>query len=220
MLSRPWSIIRIKDTVESVLVERLTDWQSVAEKVATQSVISAGVESAATSHQDTFTPPKLTPPPPPRTGSPHFTLKHPLMLPLLPLTLIFFSFSPSWNPITPAHAAQGNESCSIGDQRLQQGTYQFSSDCDAMWFCNSSSICDWKKCKRDDFPFGYWDNVTVPDKCSPGFFCPDEQDECQALLAVGSPCQLNRDGASCFLRSLDCGGRILMLWSSSLGGDI
>lgn len=140
-----------------------------------------------------------------RTGSTLFPRRplHPppnpdidLMI-LLPLTLLFFSTSSSWNPISilPALAAQGNESCNVGDQRLQQGTYQFSSDCDAMWFCNSSNICDWKTCKRDDFPFGYWENVTIPDKCPPGFFCPDEQDSCQPLLAVGSPCQLNRDGA-------------------------
>ncbi|KAI0081314.1 hypothetical protein K474DRAFT_1656818 [Panus rudis PR-1116 ss-1] len=106
----------------------------------------------------------------------------------LPLTLLFFSWG-----YESVHAAQGNESCSVSDQRLQLGTYQFTSDCDAMWFCNSSNICDWKGCRRDDFPFGYWENVTQPDKCPDGFFCPDEEDFCQQILPVGSPCQLNRD---------------------------
>lgn len=110
---------------------------------------------------------------------------------LLPLTFLFFS----WGSLK-VHAAQGNQSCSSSTQRLQLGTYQFTSDCDAMWWCNSSSICDWKGCRKDEFPFGYWDNVTMPDGCPRGFFCPDEEDSCQPLLAVGSPCQLNRDGTS------------------------
>ena len=146
------------------------------------------------------------------------------MIPLLPLTLLFFSLNPSsWfsplfpsslsssSPILFAYAAQGNQSCNIGNQRLQQGTYQFSSDCDAMWFCNSSSICDWKTCKRDDFPFGYWDNVTMPDKCPRGTFCPDEEDMCQPLLAVGSSCQLNRDGMCCCLSLLSSQGWLLLM---------
>ncbi|CAL1707395.1 unnamed protein product [Somion occarium] len=107
---------------------------------------------------------------------------------LLPLTLLFFSWGSS-----QVHAAQGNESCSTSTQRLQLGTYQFTSDCDTMWWCNSSNICDWKGCRRDEFPFGYWENATIPEGCPRGSFCPDEEDSCQPLLAVGSPCQLNRD---------------------------
>ncbi|KAI0790834.1 hypothetical protein C8Q75DRAFT_760909 [Abortiporus biennis] len=105
---------------------------------------------------------------------------------VLPLTLLsFFAFG--------TNAAVGNESCSLADQRLQIGTFQFNSDCDAMWFCNSSQICDWKGCRRDDFPFGYDPDQALPEKCPDGQFCPDEEDACQSLLAVGSPCQLNRD---------------------------
>ncbi len=63
--------------------------------------------------------------------------------------------------------------------------------------------------------------MTVPDKCSPGFFCPDEQDDCQALLAVGSSCQLNRDGASWYY-TLSLEGGFLILFAVAvvfLGGD-
>jgi len=107
----------------------------------------------------------------------------------LPLTLLLLSLGSQ----DGVHAAQGNESCAQSDQRLQLGTYQFTSDCDAMWWCNTSQICDWKGCRRDEFPFGYWPNVTQPDRCPRGQFCPDEEDTCQDLLPVGSACQFNRD---------------------------
>ncbi|THH32302.1 hypothetical protein EUX98_g1895 [Antrodiella citrinella] len=106
-----------------------------------------------------------------------------------PLTLLFFSLGFQ----DAVYAVEGNQTCSQSDQRLQLGTYQFTSDCDAMWFCNSTQICDWKTCRRDEFPFGYWTNVTVPPRCPRGQFCPDEEDACQDLLPVGSPCQFNRD---------------------------
>lgn len=34
----------------------------------------------------------------------------------------------------------------------------------------------------------------IPHRCPSGEFCPDEEDECQTLLPIDSPCQLNRDG--------------------------
>ncbi|KAG9004993.1 hypothetical protein FRB90_010630, partial [Tulasnella sp. 427] len=37
-----------------------------------------------------------------------------------------------------------------------------------------------------------WSHI-IPDRCAKGEFCPDEEDACQPLLAVGSLCQLNRD---------------------------
>jgi len=86
------------------------------------------------------------------------------------------------------------QNCTTGDNRLQVGTYQFWSDCDTVTFCNSSSLCDLKKCRKDVFPFGYpQDSDSIPPMCPKGQFCPDEEDACQPLLAVGSPCQLNRD---------------------------
>ncbi|OCH85676.1 hypothetical protein OBBRIDRAFT_762638 [Obba rivulosa] len=111
------------------------------------------------------------------------------MFPLLPPTLVFLSWA--------LHADAGNvtfgNSCSLSDQRLEEGTYQFQTDCDSVTFCNSSSLCDLKGCRRDDFPFGYSVGQELPPKCPTGQFCPDEEDACQEVLPVGSPCQFNRD---------------------------
>ncbi|KAL4074119.1 hypothetical protein V8B97DRAFT_747531 [Scleroderma yunnanense] len=85
------------------------------------------------------------------------------------------------------------QSCSSANNRLQIGTYQFYSDCDIQTYCSSAGICELKGCRRDQFPFGYAQNATLPPKCPSDQFCPDEGDACQPLLAVGSPCQLNRD---------------------------
>jgi hypothetical protein len=110
---------------------------------------------------------------------------------LLPITLLSFTWFVSVNAGSQAHG----QNCSVANNRLQVGTYQFWSNCDTVTFCNSSSLCDLKKCRRDDFPFGYpQDDDNLPTKCPKGQFCPDEEDACQPLLAVGSPCQLNRDG--------------------------
>ena len=114
------------------------------------------------------------------------------MLPslLLPSTLLFSLAAvqvragdvPWLQPCDPAH------------QKLQEGTFQFQTDCDNMTFCAANSTCAYRGCRSDDFPFGYLENVTIPDKCPRGTFCPDEQDQCQPLLAVGAACQFNRDG--------------------------
>lgn len=110
----------------------------------------------------------------------------------LPTTLLFFT----WSAATVFAGKQTHgQNCSVGDNRLQVGTYQFYSDCDTSTFCNgTSSTCDLKKCRRDIYPFGYSATDTLPNMCPEGEFCPDEEDLCQPLLAVGSPCQLNRDG--------------------------
>lgn len=113
------------------------------------------------------------------------------MILLLPLTLLLFS----WNPFANAGSVKYGQACVVDHQRLQVGTYQFMTDCDSMTFCNSTNLCDWKKCRKDEFPFGY-DNTSIalPPRCDPGNFCPDEEDACQPVLAVDSPCQFNRDG--------------------------
>ncbi|CCM01150.1 uncharacterized protein FIBRA_03198 [Fibroporia radiculosa] len=66
-------------------------------------------------------------------------------------------------------------------------------DCDSMNYCTSSGICELRGCRRDQFPFGYPSDVTLPPLCGTGRFCPDEEDRCISLLTVGSPCQFNRD---------------------------
>ena len=86
--------------------------------------------------------------------------------------------------------------CDRAHQKLQEGTFQFQTDCDAMTYCAANSTCALRGCRSDTFPFGYLSNVTIPDKCDKGSFCPDEQDACQKQLTVGSACQFNRDGES------------------------
>lgn len=91
--------------------------------------------------------------------------------------------------------------CNPGNNRLQTGTFQFWSDCNSVTFCSDQGICENKGCRSDDFPFGYPKNSgDLPPKCPKGQFCPDEGSECQDILPVGSPCQLNRDGRFTFAR--------------------
>ncbi|KAI1785929.1 hypothetical protein LXA43DRAFT_1113047 [Ganoderma leucocontextum] len=113
------------------------------------------------------------------------------MLPslFLPSTLLF--------SLAAVQVRAGNVSwlqpCNLAHQKLQEGTFQFQTDCDGMTYCAANSSCALRGCRSDEFPFGYSSNVTIPDKCDKGFFCPDEQDQCQKVLAVGSACQFNRD---------------------------
>ncbi|EIW62480.1 uncharacterized protein TRAVEDRAFT_113902 [Trametes versicolor FP-101664 SS1] len=96
----------------------------------------------------------------------------------------------------PARAGdvQFGGGCNPDHQKLQEGTFQFQTDCDAMTFCFSgNSTCAHRGCRQDEFPFGYSKTEKLPDRCPKGQFCPDEQDLCQPLLAVGSACQFNRD---------------------------
>ncbi|EPQ57503.1 hypothetical protein GLOTRDRAFT_137819 [Gloeophyllum trabeum ATCC 11539] len=109
---------------------------------------------------------------------------------VLPTTLLLFS----WYTAVNAGSARKGESCSQANSRLQVGTYQFYSDCDSVTYCSNAGTCELKGCRRDEFPYGYaQDDQSIPDLCPRGQFCPDEEDACQDLLPVGSPCQLNRD---------------------------
>ncbi|KXN90640.1 hypothetical protein AN958_03880 [Leucoagaricus sp. SymC.cos] len=93
-----------------------------------------------------------------------------------------------------AGSTQKGGQCNQGNNRLQTGTYQFWSECTATNFCSDAGICEPKRCRRDDFPFGYpQDSDNIPNKCPKGQFCPDEGTDCQVLLPVGSQCQMNRD---------------------------
>lgn len=111
------------------------------------------------------------------------------MLLLLPLTL-FFS---SWNSFVYAGSQAKGQNCTVGNNRLQFGTFQFHSDCDTQTYCSSQSTCELKGCRKDQYPFGYPEDAYIPPKCPSGQFCPDESDACQPWLPVDSPCQLNRD---------------------------
>ncbi|GJE95852.1 hypothetical protein PsYK624_120430 [Phanerochaete sordida] len=111
------------------------------------------------------------------------------MVGLLPLTLVLFS----WGPFVNAGSVNYGNPCSVGNQKLEFGTYQFQTDCDSTTFCNSSGLCDHKGCRKDEYPFGYPKNSDFPPRCDSGLFCPDEEDQCLPVLAVGSACQFDRD---------------------------
>jgi hypothetical protein len=111
---------------------------------------------------------------------------------LLPFTLVFSS----WYTLVHAGSQTKGQSCTVSNNRLQIGTYQFYSDCDAQTYCSSQGICELKGCRKDQYPFGYSPDATLPPKCPSGQFCPDECDACQPWLPVDSACQLNRDGES------------------------
>ncbi|KDN48703.1 hypothetical protein RSAG8_02690, partial [Rhizoctonia solani AG-8 WAC10335] len=85
------------------------------------------------------------------------------------------------------------ESCDPTRNRLSAETRKFSSDCDAMTFCSAEGVCQPKGCRRDEFPFGYDPDVTLPPMCPREQFCPDEEDMCLPVMSPGSACQLNRD---------------------------
>ncbi|KAH9485356.1 hypothetical protein JR316_0002264 [Psilocybe cubensis] len=102
--------------------------------------------------------------------------------------------------------------CSTGNNRLQTGTYQFWSECNSVSYCSDEGVCVAKGCRKDDFPFGYAQgDPNLPPKCGKGEFCPDEGTECQPVLSVNSPCQLNRDdqceGPDNFKELADTSGR-------------
>ncbi|KAJ3788664.1 hypothetical protein GGU10DRAFT_285956 [Lentinula aff. detonsa] len=108
----------------------------------------------------------------------------------LPTTLIYLS----WSSIVFAGSANFGDSCSVSDNRLQVGTYQFYTDCNSVTYCASNGTCAHRGCRKDDFPFGYpQDSDALPPKCGKGQFCPDEMDVCLNVLPVGSACQMNRD---------------------------
>lgn len=104
-------------------------------------------------------------------------------------TLFFF---PLYIIVRAGNLTKGSP-CSQSQSRLQIGTYQFWDQCDSRTYCSADGVCALKKCRKDDFPFGYQPGDNFPPKCRTGEFCPDEEDACQPVLAVGSSCQLNRD---------------------------
>jgi len=110
----------------------------------------------------------------------------------LPTTFLFLFLSSS---LVNAGTVTEGGSCSVGNNKLQIGTYEFSSDCDSVTFCDpNTSKCSKKKCRRNEFPFNYPSGADLPPRCPEGQFCPDEEDACQDKLPVDSGCQLNRDG--------------------------
>jgi len=87
------------------------------------------------------------------------------------------------------------KACSSTSNRLDPRTRTFISDCDTQTFCSGTTngTCIPRQCRREEFPTGYGVGQTVPALCPLGSFCPDEGDACRPLVAVGGPCQFNRD---------------------------
>ncbi|CAE6414875.1 unnamed protein product [Rhizoctonia solani] len=123
----------------------------------------------------------------------------PLFNLVLSTTMIVSIFALALGTVLPLAALAGNVTdggtCSQANTYLTPGSYQLNTDCDAKTFCNSNGVCTKKRCRKDEFPFGYSDTEfkDLPRMCPSGQFCPDEEDECQNVLPVGSACQLNRD---------------------------
>ncbi|EGG10207.1 uncharacterized protein MELLADRAFT_26925, partial [Melampsora larici-populina 98AG31] len=86
------------------------------------------------------------------------------------------------------------EPCREANNKLDPNTHKFLSDCGPIDFCNGTTqTCELKGCRVDEFPFGYDSDDTLPEMCADGYVCPDEESSCQPLMALGGPCQLNRD---------------------------
>ncbi|GMK56585.1 hypothetical protein CspeluHIS016_0304250 [Cutaneotrichosporon spelunceum] len=93
----------------------------------------------------------------------------------------------------------GNEvegaACNPSRNRLDEGTLNFLSDCNAQTWCGPDNICLKRGCRRDIYPYGYYPIPydQLPPLCSETEFCPDEGSACLPKSPVGGPCQKDRD---------------------------
>ena len=84
--------------------------------------------------------------------------------------------------------------CTTENDHLDVLTHKFMSDCSDSAFCTApNGTCQPRRCRRDEFPFGYPPDAPLPPLCPPGSFCPDEGDGCRVLVPLGGVCQLARD---------------------------
>jgi hypothetical protein len=90
------------------------------------------------------------------------------------------------------------DACDPSRNRLDQGTYNFLSDCDPQTWCGPDNICIKRGCRRDIYPYGYYGTryEDLPPLCPEGQFCPDEGSGCLPKSELGGPCQKDRDGES------------------------
>ena len=91
-----------------------------------------------------------------------------------------------------AGTVQEGGPCSASNDHVDPTTLKFVSQCSDQTFC-SNGTCLPRKCRRDEYPFGYDTGAPIPPLCPSGTFCPDEGSGCKPLVSVGQPCQLNRD---------------------------
>jgi len=85
--------------------------------------------------------------------------------------------------------------CSTTRDHLDLNTHKFLSDCSDQAYCSGpqNATCLRRACRRDEFPFGYVPEDTLPPLCPAGTFCPDEGDACRLQVSVGEACQMDRD---------------------------
>jgi hypothetical protein len=118
----------------------------------------------------------------------------PTLIFLFSLPVLVLSATNSSNSDTPT--------CNPSHNGLTSGSLQFSSDCNATTWCNNGE-CQPKACRRDRFPLGYdtggsvgnGKHIAMPPLCAADEFCPDEGSQCVKKIAVGRPCQFDRDGS-------------------------
>ena len=122
-------------------------------------------------------------------------------------------------------------SCSLKNSKLNPSTHKLISDCAPQTFClsppnttsDASGICVRRRCRRDNYPFGYarFGGVTngldevpqvmvngrlmyvqdddplmqakLPPKCPLDSFCPDNGSGCRLKLGPSGTCELGRD---------------------------
>lgn len=122
------------------------------------------------------------------------------MFSLFPTLLFIFSFPLSVLSATNSSNTNTN-TCNPSHNGLATGTLQFNSDCNATTWCDNGQ-CRAKGCRKDRFPLGYDTNsgsrgngkrITPPQLCPDTEFCPDEGSQCMPKIAVGQPCQFDRD---------------------------
>ncbi|BEJ13514.1 hypothetical protein CspHIS471_0306880 [Cutaneotrichosporon sp. HIS471] len=87
------------------------------------------------------------------------------------------------------------EACDPARNRLDQGTYNFLSDCDPQTYCGPDNTCLKRGCRRDIYPYGYYGTPydQLPSLCKETEFCPDEGSGCLPKSQLGGPCQKDRD---------------------------
>lgn len=124
------------------------------------------------------------------------------MLSLLPTLVFIFSLPLSVLSVANSSNTDTN-TCDPAHNGLATGTLQFNSDCNSTTWCDNGQ-CRAKGCRRDRFPLGYdtsagsrgnGKRIQAPTLCRDAEFCPDEGSQCIPKIAVGEPCQFDRDGS-------------------------
>jgi len=143
---------------------------------------------------------------------------------------------PSWPPFplpsdAPLTSSRKPISCVLKNTKLNPSTHKLVSDCAPQTFClapsnsprNATGICVRRRCRRDNYPFGYarFGGVTngvdevprvvvkgrltlvadddplmqakLPPTCPLDSFCPDNGSGCRLKLGSDEACELGRD---------------------------